>query len=532
MGAFRSKWQTLLLSFVVTTFLVEGSFAGEVFDPGTFAPQRDQFAFVVSNTAVPAATLLSVQPPGVDEIGVRGEWLNCYSTLDPACALNTRTWSGPGDQGVIGWSVLPICDSQASENCIEKFEISYDGANFADAKFLRTLAGGLSIPSDPTFNYVGGGTTSIWDDSTLANSKKQSYMTNFIYSSFYDPSTKKFNVSNISLSIVPIKEVSGAYKAPVMDRNLPANNRISFGPRGSVWSEDGVIGVATDFPSTSKFRLTVRSTNQVTGWFKARLKDPAIDIKKYSEDNNKVVIEGEPVSVPTFVYTKFKSEFNTKENKWWQNNGQSNSTTGAGADQQDIFEYLDYFRPLVNDRAAGFNTLWTVNSTNWGNQNKCLMDPSRVVGIVSTNAMGFNGNSPSYKDGTLNYQVAGMHYMPDGKSLVEGTYDLLIRSDAARCLYGFSNAPIQASISVTGEADQKVATTSMTEGNGWIKLSAYGFTFSDPTISVKLSQAKSQEKVQANVQVKKSSTITCKKGKITKKVTGESPKCPAGYKKR
>ena len=122
--------------------------------------------------------------------------------------------------------------------------------------------------------------------------------------------------------------------------------------------------------------------------------------------------------------------------------------------------------------------------------------------------------------------------MPDGKSLVEGTYDLLIRSDAARCLYGFSNAPIQASISVTGEADQKVATTSMTEGNGWIKLSAYGFTFSDPTISVKLSQAKSQEKVQANVQVKKSSTITCKKGKITKKVTGESPKCPAGYKKR
>lgn len=156
------------------------------------------------------------------------------------------------------------------------------------------------------------------------------------------------------------------------------------------------------------------------------------------------------------------------------------------------------------------------------------MDSSRVVGIVSTNAMGFNGNSPSYKDATLNYQVAGMHYMPDGKSLVEGTYDLLIRSDAARCLYGFSNAPIQASISVTGEADQKVATTAMTEGNGWIKLSAYGFTFSDPTISVKLSQAK----VQANALMKKNATITCIKGKITKIVSGISPKCPAGYKKR
>lgn len=524
MEFFKSIWRAPFLALAMVALLVEGSFAGEVFDPGTFAPQRDQFAFVVSNTAVPAATLLAVQPPGVDEIGVRGEWLNCYSTTDPACNLKSRTWSGPGDQGVIGWSVLPICASQTAENCIEKFEIAYDGANFANANFLRTLAGGLSIPSDPTYDYIGGGTTSIWNDANLANSKSQSYMTNFMYSSFYDTTTKKFNVGNISLSVVPVREVAGDYKAPVMDRNLPANNRINFGPRGSVWSEDGVKGVATDFPPSSKFRLTVRSTNQVTGWFKARLKDPLVDIQNFSKNNNRLIIEGEPVSVPTFVYTKFKNEFNVKENKWWQNNGQSNSTTGAGADQQDIFEYLDYFRPLVNDKVAGFNTLWTVNSTNWGNENKCLMDSSRVVGVVSTNSMGYNGNSPSYKDGTLKYQVAGMHYMPDGKSLVEGTYDLLIRGDAARCLYGFSNAPIQASISVTGEADQKVATTSMTEGNGWIKLSAYGFNFSNPTISVKLSQAKAQ--------VKKSSTITCAKGKTVRKVSGIAPKCPAGFKKR
>jgi hypothetical protein len=150
------------------------------------------------------------------------------------------------------------------------------------------------------------------------------------------------------------------------------------------------------------------------------------------------------------------------------------------------------------------------------------------VGIVSTNAMGFNGNSPSYKNGTLNYQVAGMHYMPDGNALVEGTYDLLIRSDAARCLYGFSNAPIQASISVTGENNQKIATTSMTEGDGWIKLSAYGFNFSSPTISVKLSQAK----VQASAQIAKRKTITCLKGTTSKRITAISPKCPAGFKKR
>jgi hypothetical protein len=31
----------------MVALLVEGSFAGEVFDPGTFAPQRDQLGFVV-----------------------------------------------------------------------------------------------------------------------------------------------------------------------------------------------------------------------------------------------------------------------------------------------------------------------------------------------------------------------------------------------------------------------------------------------------------------------------------------------------
>jgi 3-methyladenine DNA glycosylase Tag len=60
--------------------------------------------------------------------------------------------------------------------------------------------------------------------------------------------------------------------------------------------------------------------------------------------------------------------------------------------------------------------------------------------------------------------------------------------------------------------------------DGWLKLAAYGFTFSSPTISVKLSQAKAT--------VVKSTTITCVKGKTSKKVTGKSPKCPAGFKKK
>jgi hypothetical protein len=96
-------------------------------------------------------------------------------------------------------------------------------------------------------------------------------------------------------------------------------------------------------------------------------------------------------------------------------------------------------------------------------------------------------------------------------------------SDVARCLYGFSNSPVKASIQIVNENGQNsVATTVINEKDGWLKLGAYGFTFSSPTLKVKLTQEKAASK--------KKVTISCVKGKITKKVSGVSPKCPSGYK--
>jgi hypothetical protein len=41
-----------------------------------------------------------------------------------------------------------------------------------------------------------------------------------------------------------------------------------------------------------------------------------------------------------------------------------------------------------------------------------------------------------------------------------------------------------------------------------------------------------QEAVAKAVAAKKKTTITCVKGKTTKKVTAVNPKCPTGYKKK
>jgi hypothetical protein len=78
-----------------------------------------------------------------------------------------------------------------------------------------------------------------------------------------------------------------------------------------------------------------------------------------------------------------------------------------------------------------------------------------------------------------------------------------------------------------------VATVLVSERDGFIKLQADNFTFSSPTIKVKFSQESvAPAAIPAKVEPKKSSSITCIKGKTSKKITGLNPKCPAGYKKR
>ncbi len=108
--------------------------------------------------------------------------------------------------------------------------------------------------------------------------------------------------------------------------------------------------------------------------------------------------------------------------------------------------------------------------------------------------MSYLGGTPEYKNGFLKYTVSGMHYEPDGFTEVLGTYDLVIRSEVARCLYGFPKVPLSATVSVTGAGSKNIATTVVSEKNGWLKMAAYGFTFSKKTIQVKITKAKPKKK--------------------------------------
>jgi len=174
---------------------------------------------------------------------------------------------------------------------------------------------------------------------------------------------------------------------------------------------------------------------------------------------------------------------------------------------------------------------------------------SSLIGLVTTNSLTYASGPPKYSDGFLNYKVAGLHENPDG-SVFQGSYDLVMSSKIARCIYGFEGAgPLYATVSVINAdgGESILATESVKEEGGWLRLKARGFTFSSPTLKIKLTQnspaaptqpaknesasSTTESKASAAAPAKKIS-ITCIKGKVVRKISGTAPKCPTGFKKK
>lgn len=152
------------------------------------------------------------------------------------------------------------------------------------------------------------------------------------------------------------------------------------------------------------------------------------------------------------------------------------------------------------------------------------------------------------QDSALTIQVASTHYRADNTKNL-GVFNIDMPLETARCLWGVDlSKAVSASVSATypelGIAEL-VTTTSRVDGK-FFKVSAAGFHYSAPIIKVKVVQtveatpaptaSPTISPTPAPVVTTKASpkrmTITCIKGKTTKKVTALKPKCPAGYKKR
>jgi hypothetical protein len=251
--------------------------------------------------------------------------------------------------------------------------------------------------------------------------------------------------------------------------------------------------LAQAFAPGVEVRLTMRVPDTFTGWFRGRLKSPQISISRFSSSNTKIAVSAQPVDVAR-LHTVVREPDASPEQRaailkyagsgqFFRGGGRSMTFSHWGE-----FNYLELFRQAAKDTAAGKTSHWSFSTIDNSSNNRCLASKSRVLGIVTTNATMYNGVVPAFRNGRLSYDVSGLHYLPNGE-LSLGSYDLVMRSDVARCLYGFSKAPLSAKVSVVNNiVERSTSTTVVGEKNGWLRLAAYGFTFSKKTIKVKLNQ--------------------------------------------
>jgi hypothetical protein len=453
----------------------------------------------------------------------------CHDLDQDTCKIDSdaKTWVS---------AILPLCGT-ANENCIESVKIYKSDGEPTDAKYVKNVAG-FSFPSNPKLGNQRGVTPSIWDAPGVVNaggSTKYVVAPRVIYTYW----NGQLHVSDFQASVFPIIEKSDPrYKPVTLVKGLDNETTYSnfdngdFSPTHSCVATDvGWCGYKSDFSAGTRIELNLRLANKVTGWLHGRLRNPEITVKVKDKDFNVVSIAADPVTIPIMYAEISEAEqladvyLTVLESAWGGFRNPSVAWHSIASEDPAARLLISRVAKSANDTAAATATSWQVKSIRTENDfTGCLTDSDRLIGLVTTNAMAYAGGAPAFTDNKLSYEVAGLHFMPDGKTPVEGTYDLAIRSDVARCLYGFSKAPISATINVTGaNGETKTATTVVSEKDGWLKLAAYGFTFSSPTISVKLSQAAAPAK---------KTTITCVKGKLTKKVTSVGPKCPAGYKKK
>lgn len=351
--------------------------------------------------------------------------------------------------------------------------------------------------------------------------------------------TINVDVTDFNFQISPVKELSCDNSSVSVTVLLKKpNGYFDFGQTGgscihpALYSTPSSAGFATKFADKLPIKLDLELPKSLSGWFQGRLDSPEVSVTSLSAKSSSVQITGTPIDVPT---TNKALELKAPENQallglpefdWARATGSYGyvGVTGGMWEPNQGVETFNRWSPFLDKRARGSISMWSIS--HFKTSSKCMNATDGLQGLVTTNSMVYQPSTPNFEGGFLKYKVAGVHLDSKG-NLVLGTYNFIMRSNVARCLYGFSNAPISGTISVTSsEGQENVAVTSVTENDGWLKLSALGFTFSSPTISAKLTQKSAVPKIKTIVCVKKSNS------KATKKISGTNPKCPTGYKQK
>jgi len=502
----------------------------------------------------------------------------CKSTSDPACSGSTEfTYA----------SVLKVCTTSSDTDCISQVNAIDANGNSSPATFTQyTVDNHLNaFPADPKLGIPQGSMPSIWSIPGAPHASGSDYAVFAGISGAVDQyGRENSSGGTMQLALIPVvlkdfgkghqsistgwsQAIPGIYydycatsqesgKATYPDCSHANGESCLFSTvnQGMCYAEE-------PFGTVQKFNVQLRLSKEPTGWMHGRMVDPSISISKIPSGGVNLSVTAGISRVPMVYQTGPWASLPAKIQDLWVTCNQDPErcgpywlarspgaisdynqldTTLSGNAGINMIRYINAFgqlpleimssiAPLIGDKSQAMSSTWSVRTLTSAEMNgatKCFTSTPGIKGIVTTNSTTYSAGPPAFTDGSLNYKVASPHYEPDGTTPFKGNYNLVMRSDVARCIYGFSKAPISATISVTGgDGTAEVATTVVGESDGWLHLAANNFEFSSPTIQVKLTQAGATTRKTTSAK-----TINCVKGKITKTVTTAT--CPTGYKKK
>ena len=496
---------------------------------------------------------------------VQSEAFSCTEYSDPKCSGADNIWYD---------AILDVCKSEAETNCVAGVTAIKDGKEIK-GKFSQSYpeTNKFSFKGDAALKIPDGGLPSLWTFDGLAHQGGDQFMVYpryFHNGAWYGGEKVPLAPTQFDVGIFAISKakVANMPEFHVVTQKADATgkaawwNGANFGCQST--GPQGECALSWPLPKDVRFRIEIRSSIPLSTFMHGRLLDPSIKITTEAGGRQLLTIEAGSVSVPVL-------------NTWVKNSDMPKALhdylysmsnfggfyvyqdgQGSSRDNVQLLEHFDvydartfqeylWWLEVAKDKSIGNKTQWIARSLSSGEINsagqkvsECLNGTKNLSGIVTTNAGMSVSGPPSFNSSTqsLDYKVAAPHFDDKGAPNI-GTYNLVISSEVARCIYGFSSAPISATISiVSADGTAQVATTVVREKSGWIYLSAAGYGYSSPTVRVKLSQeaavavAPTPAATAVPTKVQARTTITCVKGKVTKKVTAVKPTCPAGYKKK
>ena len=492
----------------------------------------------------------------------------CRDYADPNCSNAQNLWYN---------AVLDVCKSDSDSNCILRVTAVKDGKEIP-GKFSQSYpeTSKYTFKGDPSKGIPDGGLPSVWTFDGINHQGGDK----FLVQARYFHNGNSYSGEPVRLS--PYEFTAGIFAMSVdKDPKHEAFEVVTEGqnrPAGKAWggsssvSKNGcfAVGSAGDcaigwpIPSEVRFRLEIRTSIPLTSFLHGRLQNPEIKITTDSSSRQIFSIEGGSVQVPILqtwvkntdmpkgLYDTLYAQSNF--GGWYyyqdgQGSGRDNVQVRIPFDAYttEYFQQYLWWLEVAKDKSIGNKSMWVARTLSSAEifssgTGVCLGDTNALTGMVTTNANMYVSAPPTFNESTqsLDYKVSSPHFDANGKDNV-GNYNLVLSSEAARCLYKFSKAPISATVSIiSSDGKAQVATTTVNEKNGWLYLSANGFTYSAPTVRVKLTQEADKPAVAptpittpgAKPATAKKSTITCVKGKSSKKVTAVKPVCPTGFKKK